>query len=87
MRFKLGVEAALHDKKMVRAPNILSMIVSQPLRAHFEQEIYKLLAESAWTGKCGRWTKKQKTFQRLLSESATKNSLNLTIFTYLFIIL
>lgn len=46
LRFKLGVEAALHDKKMVTGPNILNMIRSLPLRAHFEQEIYKLYAES-----------------------------------------
>ena len=45
-RFKMGVEAALHDKKMVRNPNILDMIASRPLRSHFEQEIYKLFAES-----------------------------------------
>ena len=59
-RFKMGVELALHDKKMVKSPGILDMIASQPLRAHFEQEIYKLFAESQLDKKMRALDKKAK---------------------------
>ena len=45
LRFKLGVEVALHEPSLVKSPEIISSIVSVPLKANFEQEIYKALAE------------------------------------------
>ena len=45
LRFKLGVEVALHDKKLVTSPNIEKSIVNPFLRASFHQEIYKAFAE------------------------------------------
>lgn len=45
LRFKMGVEVALHDPSLVKDPNIIDSIVSRPLKIRFEQEIYKALTE------------------------------------------
>ena len=45
LRFKMGVEVALHEPSLVKDPNIIDSIVSQPLKIRFEQEIYKALTE------------------------------------------
>lgn len=45
LRFKIGVEVALHESDLVKDPGIINSIVSQPLKIRFEQEIYKALTE------------------------------------------
>ena len=45
LRFKLGVEVALHEKALVKSADIIESIVNPPLRTRFEHEIYKALAE------------------------------------------
>ena len=45
LRFKIGVEVALNDKKLVENPAIDQQIVNPYLRRAFHQEIYKALAE------------------------------------------
>ena len=45
LRFKLGVEVALHEPSLVKSSEIINSVVSVPLKANFEQEIYKALAE------------------------------------------
>ena len=46
LRFKIGVEVALNDKKLVKSPAIDQQIVNPYLRRAFHQEIYKSLAEN-----------------------------------------
>lgn len=45
LRFKIGVEAALNDKKLVKSPVVDQQIVNPYLRRAFHQELYKALAE------------------------------------------
>ena len=45
LKFKLGVEIAYHEKKLVRDPNLGNKIKSLSLRGSFEQELYKAFAE------------------------------------------
>ena len=45
LRFKLGVEVALHEPSLVKNPKIVDSMASPALRASFEREIYKALAE------------------------------------------
>ena len=45
LRFKLGVEVGLHEKKLVKNPNIANKIVNPFLKQAFHQELYKALAE------------------------------------------
>ena len=45
LRFKMGVEAALHEPQLVKSPQIIDSIVNPPLRASFEQAVYTALAE------------------------------------------
>ena len=45
LRFKMGLEVALHDKALVKSPDTLNSIVNPPLRTRVEHEIYKALAE------------------------------------------
>ena len=45
LRFKMGVEAALHEPTLVKSPQIINSIVNPPLRAAFEQSVYTALAE------------------------------------------
>ncbi len=45
LRFKLGVEAALHNKKLVANSKIDKFIASRFLKASFHQELYKAFAE------------------------------------------
>lgn len=45
LRFKIGVEIALNDKKLVKTPNIDEQIQNPYLKQAFHQELYKALAE------------------------------------------
>ena len=45
LRFKMGVEVALHEPALVKSPQIINSIVSSPLRVSFEQAVYTALAE------------------------------------------
>ena len=45
LRFKLGVEVALHEPSLVKSPKIINSIIHPALRAKFEHELYKALSE------------------------------------------
>ena len=45
LRFKMGVELALNDKKLVKSPNIDNMIADPLLKQAFHQSLYTALAE------------------------------------------
>ena len=45
IRFKMGIDVALHEKKLVRNPEIENSIVDPFLRKAFQTELYKALAE------------------------------------------
>ena len=45
LRFKLGVEVALHEPSLVKSPKIIDSITHPALRAKFEHELYKALSE------------------------------------------
>ena len=45
IRFKLGVEVALHERQLVARPDIDTQIVNPFLRMAFHQELYKAFAE------------------------------------------
>ena len=46
LRFKIGIEVALNDKKLVKNPAIDQQIINPYLRQAFHQELYKALAEN-----------------------------------------
>jgi len=46
LRFKIGVEVALNDKKLVKSPAIDQQITNPYLKRAFHQELYKALAEA-----------------------------------------
>ena len=46
LRFKMGVEVALYDKKLVKSPEIEKQITNPYLRAAFYDDLYKMLAET-----------------------------------------
>ena len=45
LRYRIGVEQAYNDKKLVKSPNIRNMFSDPMLREGFEQMLYKTLAE------------------------------------------
>jgi len=45
LRFKIGVEVALNNKKLVKSPSIDQQITNPYLKRAFHQELYKALAE------------------------------------------
>ena len=45
LRFKLGVEMAYYEKKLIKDPKIAEKIASPYLKGGFEQELYKAYAE------------------------------------------
>lgn len=45
LRFKMGVEVGLNEKKLVKNPDIENKIVNPFLKQAFHQELYKALAE------------------------------------------
>ena len=45
LRFKMGVEVGLNEKKLVKSPKIESQIVNPFLKQAFHQELYTALAE------------------------------------------
>ena len=45
LRFKMGVEVALNEKKLVKNPNLDNQINNPFLRQEFHQDLYKYLAE------------------------------------------
>ncbi len=69
LRFKLGVEAALHDKALVATPSIEKSIVSPFLKASFHQELYKSFAEL----KLKKQVKRLEKTTRNLSESQLRS--------------
>ena len=68
LRFKLGVELALNDKKLVKTPKIDEQIANPYLKQAFHQELYKALAEE----KLKKQTKNLDKKASQLSESALK---------------
>lgn len=68
LRFKMGVEVALNDKKLIKNPNIDQQIVNPYLRRAFHQELYKALAED----KLRKETKNLDKRASGMSESALK---------------
>ena len=45
LRFKMGVEVGLNDRKLIKSPQLDSMIANPFLKQAFHQELYKALAE------------------------------------------
>ena len=45
LRFKMGVEVGLNEKKLVKNPGVEAMITNPFLKQAFHQELYKALAE------------------------------------------
>ena len=58
LRFKLGVEMAYYEKKLIRDPKIAEKIASPYLKGNFEQELYKALAEIKLKGQMKALDKK-----------------------------
>ena len=69
LRFKIGVEAALNEKSLVKNPAIDQQISNPYLRKAFYQELYKALAEQKLKTK----TKNLDRQSSKLSERALKN--------------
>jgi len=68
LRFKIGVEIALNDKKLVKTPNIDEQIQNPYLKQAFHQELYKALAEE----RLKKQTQELDKRASMLSESALK---------------
>ena len=45
LRFKLGIEVALNERRLIKNPNIEKQIANPFLKMAFQQELYKALAE------------------------------------------
>ena len=78
LRFKLGVEVALHEKSLVKNPNIDKQISNPFLRAAFYEALYSHLAESKLKKKLKRLDKStekltEKTLKKLYQKSPEFN--------------
>ena len=58
LRYRIGVEQAYNDKKLVKSPQIRNMFSDPMLREGFEQMLYKTLAEKKIGPRVARMEKK-----------------------------
>ena len=74
LRYRIGVEEAYNDSSLVRSPNIRNMFVDPMLKKHFDEIIYKHLAEKKLKAKISRIDKMSQKLSKKVMLKYYKNN-------------